>query len=213
MKLPFSYKNQHFAAILGISVIVHVGAVSVGGLAIQAPQYAVKQAPSSVEIMFVEQPKEIEVVKVEEVKKVITTKEPVKKEVKQVEKVVPEKVEPKKEVEKVELEEKKVEPTAAQAPQKGARSEAKPDYLKNDPPVYPQLARSRGWEGVVLLDALVSREGRVKNITLTKSSGHRILDQAAMRAVKKWKFLPARLGNLSLESNVRIPVRFTLEEK
>ncbi|HTB84596.1 MAG TPA: energy transducer TonB [Candidatus Sulfotelmatobacter sp.] len=88
--------------------------------------------------------------------------------------------------------------------------EAKPNYLKNPDPVYPELARRRHQEGLVLLDVTVTTRGHVAQIKLKKSSGFALLDDAALQAVSNWEFEPARLGPLALESEITVPVRFEL---
>jgi len=98
-------------------------------------------------------------------------------------------------------------------PEKGAASEAKPDYLKNPAPVYPHLARERGWQGLVILKVLVSTDGVPSEVRVEESSGHGVLDKAALRAVRNWKFVPARSGNFAFTSWVRVPVRFLLVEE
>jgi protein TonB len=92
----------------------------------------------------------------------------------------------------------------------GAVVQAKPDYLRNPPPKYPRLARERGWEGAVLLRVQVLTDGTAGEVTLSQSSGYKILDDAALFAVKTWKFSPARLGPLAINSWVEIPISFKL---
>jgi len=94
----------------------------------------------------------------------------------------------------------------------GAQSVAKPNHLKNKAPVYPWIAKENRWEGLVILKVVVSEEGGVEDIAIEQSSGHKVLDDAAYDAVKKWKFHPAQIGTLALKSRVRIPVRFVLED-
>ena len=94
----------------------------------------------------------------------------------------------------------------------GAISEAKPDYLTNPPPPYPFKARQNGWEGLVSLKVSVGKSGSCLEVEIEKSSGHAILDEAAVKAVKTWKFHPAQLGNMPIESIVRVPVRFYLDD-
>jgi len=94
----------------------------------------------------------------------------------------------------------------------GAISEAKPDYLKNPAPVYPDAARRRGYEGTVLLRASIDKNGTPLSVAIEKSSGHSSLDEAALKAVKVWKFRPGMLGNIPVESTVRVPVRFRLDQ-
>jgi protein TonB len=55
-------------------------------------------------------------------------------------------------------------------------------YGTNPPPPYPSTARRRGWEGEVLLLVDVTAQGEVCNVTVSRSSGYRILDRAALNA-------------------------------
>lgn len=93
----------------------------------------------------------------------------------------------------------------------GAIMDDKPDYLSNPPPIYPESSRSEKQEGVVVLEVIVSAEGRPDSISIQASSGFTPLDQSAVTAVHKWRFRPASLGNIKMKSRVVIPVRFRLE--
>ncbi len=88
----------------------------------------------------------------------------------------------------------------------------KPGYLKNPPPPYPSEAIRKEQEGLVMLSVWVSRSGEVQSVEISQSSGVAVLDQSALKAVRKWKFKPARSGALAIESRVNIPVRFRLED-
>jgi protein TonB len=90
--------------------------------------------------------------------------------------------------------------------------EAFPNYRSNPLPKYPHLARQKHWQGVVWLLVDVSADGLVVDLRLEKSCGYRVLDKAASQAVRRWKFSPARRAGLVVESQVRIPVRFRLED-
>ena len=90
-------------------------------------------------------------------------------------------------------------------------TEAIPHYKTNPPPEYPRMARRRGYEGTVLMEVLVSREGRVEALRLLQSSGHGVLDREAMAAVKKWLFEPGRMGEEEVDMWVKVPVRFKLK--
>ncbi|MDH3870521.1 MAG: energy transducer TonB [Desulfuromonadales bacterium] len=90
--------------------------------------------------------------------------------------------------------------------------EATPHYRSNPLPEYPRLARKKHWEGVVWLLVDVSVDGSVDDLEVEKTCGHKILDRAAQRTVKRWQFSPATRGGLPVSSQVRIPVRFRLEE-
>ncbi len=87
---------------------------------------------------------------------------------------------------------------------------AKPNYLKNPEPVYPELARRRRQEGLVLLAVKITAQGRAERVEIKKSSGFSLLDNAAVEAVCDWEFQPARIGSLALESEIDVPVRFEL---
>lgn len=85
-------------------------------------------------------------------------------------------------------------------------------YLSNPPPEYPEIARELGQEGTVLLQVKVSASGLVLQVSVHRSSGHNTLDTAAINAVRRWKFVPANVGNVALEDDVIIPVSFSLED-
>lgn len=87
---------------------------------------------------------------------------------------------------------------------------AYPLYKENAPPVYPEIARVRGYEGIVLLSAEILPNGRVGEIKIRKSSGYAILDQSALRAVKPWKFEPAKRAGNPFTAWVELPIKFIL---
>jgi protein TonB len=86
----------------------------------------------------------------------------------------------------------------------------KPDYAYNPQPDYPMLLREQGVGGVVWLRVWVDSDGHPGEIKLAKGSGYRLLDDAALRAVRLWRFVPAKQGAQSLASWVEFPIRFTL---
>lgn len=88
---------------------------------------------------------------------------------------------------------------------------AVPRYDINPRPEYPLVARKRGWEGVVLLEILVLENGRVGEIEMLTSSGYRSLDTAAKKVVRRWKFIPASVLGGAVESQVQVPIRFSLQ--
>jgi periplasmic protein TonB len=89
--------------------------------------------------------------------------------------------------------------------------EATPAYRANPSPEYPAIARRRGYEGTVLVEVLVSRDGRVEDLRLSQSSGYSVLDQAAMASMKGWLFEPATINEERVEMWVKVPVRFHLK--
>lgn len=84
-------------------------------------------------------------------------------------------------------------------------------YLSNPPPAYPLSARRRGIEGTALIQAEVSPEGLCLRAELKKSSGAEALDQAALEAVRKWRFVPARRGSQAVAAWVEVPITFKLD--
>ena len=92
----------------------------------------------------------------------------------------------------------------------GAQS-ARADYLRNPPPVYPAEAKRNRQQGVALFRVVVSAAGQAESVKLIKSSGHRILDNSALDAVRKWKFHPSTIGGVKVSSTVKVPVRFRLD--
>lgn len=96
------------------------------------------------------------------------------------------------------------------APDEHPVQEARPLYRENPSPKYPLSARRRGLAGKVVLDVLVDRTGRVGNVTVAESSGHGILDRAALSAVKDWLFEPGSRGGIAVDTQVLVPIQFRL---
>ena len=85
-------------------------------------------------------------------------------------------------------------------------------YLNNPAPAYPREARRLGHQGTVRLRVLVTAEGRAADVQIAGSSGVASLDEAALRAVRRWRFTPARHGGHASAAWVLIPVRFQLRD-
>lgn len=83
-------------------------------------------------------------------------------------------------------------------------------YLNNPAPAYPLGARRMGVQGKVLLRVHVSAEGAATEVQLHKSSGFPALDEAALAAVRKWRFAPARQGSEAVAAWVQVPIDFKL---
>ena len=75
-------------------------------------------------------------------------------------------------------------------------------------PEYPLLARQARIQGTVVLSALINRNGRIENLQVL--SGHPMLMQAAMDAVRRWRYRPYYLNDQPVEVETRITVNFTL---
>jgi len=77
-------------------------------------------------------------------------------------------------------------------------------------PRYPEAARRAGAQGVTTLRVRVLENGRVGEVVVDRSAGFRDLDFAAVEAVKKWLFEPARHGKDAVSVWVMLPVKFEL---
>lgn len=85
-------------------------------------------------------------------------------------------------------------------------------YLNNPAPAYPMLARRMGWQGKVLVSVEVLVDGNAGQVRLQQSSGYVALDAAAMKAVKNWRFSPARQAGQLVDKWFLIPIPFVLKE-
>lgn len=83
-------------------------------------------------------------------------------------------------------------------------------YLRNPPPHYPQAAQEEGWEGRVVVRVHVDANGRPVEVELHTSSGHDLLDKAALAAVRHWTFVPAKRGTVAVDGWVDVPLDFRL---
>lgn len=84
--------------------------------------------------------------------------------------------------------------------------------LHNKAPQYPLLSRKRKEQGTVWLLLLVSKEGLISELKLKTSSGFTRLDEAALRAVKHWKFQPATRQGQAIDYWYELPVKFSLNQ-
>ncbi|HYE95389.1 MAG TPA: energy transducer TonB, partial [Rubricoccaceae bacterium] len=76
-------------------------------------------------------------------------------------------------------------------------------------PEYPDFARRAGVEGQVIVRAWVTAEGAVREVQLLRGV-HGLLDQAALDAVRRWTFSPARQNNRAVAVWVAVPITFRL---
>jgi protein TonB len=82
------------------------------------------------------------------------------------------------------------------------------DYLKNPAPGYPVMSRRLGEEGRVLLLVRVTPQGLPESVVVNQSSGFSRLDEAALAAVRQWRFVPARSGTEAIADSVTVPIIF-----
>lgn len=110
-------------------------------------------------------------------------------------------------------------PTTVEAPpappppvqEKVTQPSACAGYLNNPPPVYPEVAMDRGWEGRVLMKVHVRANGKPDSVAVLKTSGREVLDTEAVRTVKKWSFVPAKRGSTPIDGWVTVPISFQLQ--
>lgn len=84
-------------------------------------------------------------------------------------------------------------------------------YLSNPAPSYPPAARRRNLQGRVLVYAVVGPGGDCARAEVRRTSGHPILDEAALQAVRAWRFVPATRDGRPVAEGVEIPIVFRLE--
>ncbi len=82
--------------------------------------------------------------------------------------------------------------------------------LGNKPPEYPERARRNEFEGRIVLRVRVSPEGKSETVAVQNSSGYKLLDEAALAAVKDWRFLPAQRAGRAVASTIDVPITFRL---
>jgi protein TonB len=83
-----------------------------------------------------------------------------------------------------------------------------PKKIKDVRPVYPQIAQTAKVQGVVIIEATIGKDGSVKDAKILRSVA--LLDQAALDAVKQWKFSPTLLNGVPVEVLMTVTVNFTL---
>jgi TonB family protein len=196
MKNPH-FKDEHFFTLaLLLSVAVHGGLFAATGIMPSRPEVSVIDAPNSLEINMIKQPF------VSVIEEEIITEEIIEEE--GLEEIVFKN--PTKEVKPRNV----IQPPAPSQESRGAITKAKPLIQVNPAPIYPKLARQRGWEGTVKLTALIEKDGTANQVGIAESSGYGILDNAAVNTVKTWKFSPAQSGPIQFSSRISIPIRFDL---
>src|SRR3989442_5230315 len=70
-------------------------------------------------------------------------------------------------------------------------------FGNNPRPEYPRAAREAGWEGTTVLQVLVLPDGTAGSVTLHKTSGYAVLDEAALTAANTWPVIPGQDGSIN----------------
>lgn len=103
-------------------------------------------------------------------------------------------------------------PAVAAAPVIDSAPDYRASYLNNPRPSYPMAARRMGWEGRVVLNVEVLATGYCGDASVFRSSGHEVLDNAALRTVKGWRFVPASRAGHPVTQWFKVPIQFSLKE-
>jgi periplasmic protein TonB len=86
------------------------------------------------------------------------------------------------------------------------------EYARTPPPAYPREALRRELQGVVMLEVLVDVDGKPVKVAIHASSGHRVLDQEAVRHVlRHWTFRPATRDGRAVQAVGLVPIEFRLD--
>ena len=130
---------------------------------------------------------------------------------------------PKKKIKKKIIKKKKPKPKPkhVEKPPEPKKEEPEPDpvpteayEVKGNPkPIYPNIAIQRGWQGICILQLQILEDGTVGKISLLKTTGRKLLDQSAIRAVKYWKFKPATKKGKVVKSKLKVPIEFILTDR
>ena len=94
--------------------------------------------------------------------------------------------------------------------QAGTSERESPDLSENRPPPYPLEAIAQRIEGTVLLKLFIDERGNVVDVEVIRSSGHEVLDRAAVQAVRSWRGRPAYRRGKAVSSTETLPIRFRL---
>lgn len=101
---------------------------------------------------------------------------------------------------------------AAASPRAPVTRDLAATVLSAEPPRYPFDSRRKREQGVVVLALVVGTDGRVKTISVSRSSGARRLDDAALAAVRNWRWSPMRVEGVAVEVRGLVEIPFVLRE-
>jgi protein TonB len=73
-------------------------------------------------------------------------------------------------------------------------------------------AQRNNWEGVVLLEIRIGTNGRVQKVAVVQSSGFPVLDRAATKTIRKWRYRPAQKNGVAITSETRVRIKFVLRD-
>jgi TonB family protein len=86
-----------------------------------------------------------------------------------------------------------------------AAADAKAAIISSPQPNYPLDARRKHWTGAGVFSCHIRPDGTVASVDVRQSTGHQVLDQAAITALQRWRFQPGKI-----ESPINVPVHFQM---
>ncbi len=110
------------------------------------------------------------------------------------------------------VEPRPLQAAAVQPPQQAGNERTAPIFTTSPPPSYPTVAIQNRWQGTTLLRVFIDATGAVLKAEVARTSGHTVLDGAAVNAVKRWKGSPATRFGRPVPTTELLPVRFNLGE-
>lgn len=81
----------------------------------------------------------------------------------------------------------------------------------NQKPIYPNMSKRLGEQGTVVLRVLVKADGSAGEVEVKSSSSYPRLDQAAVEAVKTWRFNSAKIDGKAIDEWYQVPIPFKLQ--
>jgi periplasmic protein TonB len=84
-----------------------------------------------------------------------------------------------------------------------------PTIIQRVEPKYPEIARRTGIQGMVILEAVIDRTGNVRDVKVVRSLNS-LCDEAAIEAVRQWKFEPGTQNDIPIDVIMSLTVQFTL---
>jgi protein TonB len=97
---------------------------------------------------------------------------------------------------------------SAQGPVRPGSDLKPPTKLRHVTPIYPELARRAGVQGVIVLECVIDPSGHVADVKVLR--GHPLLEPAAVDAVRQWIYTPTRLNGVPVAVVLTVTVRFTM---
>jgi TonB family protein len=100
-------------------------------------------------------------------------------------------------------------PPPSPPPQRIGSDVAQANLINQVAPVYPPLARAARLQGTVVMQVLIDRQGAIANVSVI--SGHELLVDAAVDAVKKWRYKPVLLNGQPIDVVTTITANFVMQ--